>query len=320
MPTAKVSAVPSIATTDSAEGHPRTWTKLGSVLHFVEQDRSWVGKASSFTEWVKNFAQQVGLTEASLWRYRAGWEFHLVVEVLLKARGFDVLPLGDGGNVSPEALELLAKLQRVMDEDSFLSIAARVMSGAITRAELRETWQTYRPALSGRTARGRGVVAPTVNKEDHDEALALAEAKILSCVRDSASTWAEIPDRGRARLFADVTLRDPAIGMLEYSTDAVLVAVRTDGGPSVFHGIEVVGNREMSPDAVKWIVRKSAFFDHFWIATDETPFQALPEQFGLLRCTNGRAAVERAPVAAASPKTGATGAVAKALLERLLFQ
>lgn len=84
--------------------------------------------------------------------------------------------------VSPENLELLGKLSRFVPDEHLPTLAQRVLTGDITRAELRQTWVAYRPALGGRTARGKGVAVPWVSPIDPKQCLSIVEAQVFTAL------------------------------------------------------------------------------------------------------------------------------------------
>ena len=128
----------------------RAWTKIALIVLQVEENNFWETSHRSFTDWLVSFGQSIGLKEGSIWRYYRAGKYYQELQPLLSKNQITNPPLNElPTKVSPENIEILGKLERVMPNDIFIKLAAQVISAAITRDSLRETWLIYRPILDG---------------------------------------------------------------------------------------------------------------------------------------------------------------------------
>ncbi len=113
-----------------AEGQQRSWPRLATLLEEVDRSEYWRERAGSFTEWLEEFAEAMTLKPATLWRILSAGRFYASLRSDLAGNGISAPPLDAlPASVSPEALELLAKLGRVAPSDVTNEIAARVLAG-----------------------------------------------------------------------------------------------------------------------------------------------------------------------------------------------
>jgi len=249
-----------------------SWGQLACVLNCAERVDYWRDTAASFTEWLEGLSTTLGVKPATLWRYLSAGRFYNSMRKELLAEGISAPPLeGLPDSVSPENLELLAKLRRVAPQEVTDPIAAKVLTGAITRADLRSTWQVYRPALGGRTARGRGVEVPKLDSEDTWRLDSLREAEVFTSLKYGSRAWTGTATPHSFHIYLKVR---PELGPDDQTTiefDAV-VAVRSKAeGPLVLHGFEI--RSELSPylaQGVNFWKVATPFCDRLWTAVHET--------------------------------------------------
>ncbi len=264
----------------------RTWARIGYALDQVDVTGFWQGKAASFSEWLRTFAPSLGLREASLWRYLTAARYYQKLRLMLSERGVACPPLESlPANVSPENLELLAKLARVAPDDVLRTIATRVVSGSIKRAELRTTWQIYRPALGGRTARGTRGVAPTVDPTDPEQFDSLIEAQIVTVLMTTEPTWT---GSKQPYLYTTMLRVSPEFGddvHRKYVFDAVVITRAKRNSRTDFHGIEIRGENLYGPIHEVFEAQRP-FCNYLWLAAPESASASwqvnIPEYVGLL--------------------------------------
>lgn len=276
----------------------RPWSQVGSLLNQVEVTNHWHGKASSFSDWLRSFAQTIGLGEASLWRYLASARYYEKLQQTLNGRGVPCPPLKDlPAKVSPESLELLSKLERVAPNEQLQSIAARVVNGAITRAELRRTWEAYRPALAGRTARGKGVDAPTIDPYDTVQFQSVLEAQIITTLSSADPAWTGIIKPECYEIFHNVQPEFAQSERERFEFDAVVVSRAKKFDQLDFHVIEIRGNHVANPKVGALLERQFQYCHFFWLALDArsqgTGSHVLPDSVGLLVAKEGSIRVLR---------------------------
>ena len=247
-------------------GEARTWGQVAVLLDEIDSCGYWHRDADSFTEWLGKHAHIFGVKPAMLWRHLTSGRYLKQLRDSAAAKNvsvpsLDLLP----NSVSSESVELLAKLERIMPEADFQKLLARMLEGGARRAELRSLWEAYRPVLGGKTARGRGVVVPRINRDDPEQYQSLMEANFLSALKAAGSAWtgAAKPERyevylhvtpegkvaGRKILFPAVAMVKPKDGALEYH--AVLFA------PFLDRFREFLENLRVFPDYL-WVIPRTS--------------------------------------------------------------
>lgn len=298
----------------------RAWNQIGHLLEQVEVTGFWQGNAASFTEWLRSFASSLGLGEASLWRYLASARYYEKLRQTLDGRGVACPQLRSlPGSVSPENLEILAKLARVAPDDVLQNIAARVVNGSITRAEMRRTWEAYRPALAGRTARGTGVEVPTIDLRDSEQFHSVLEAQVFTTLSSADPAWTGIKRPVSFEVFHRIQPEFDKSEDERFEFDAVVVTRANKNGPLEFHGIEIRGSHILNPSLGELLKKAQPYCNYIWLAIDARSQGIgdydLPAQIGLL-VANGNA-VRVLRKAQRNPGER-TGDLAKGLLLRTL--
>lgn len=224
------------------QGQSRSWAHIGYLLDRIDQTDYWRNEAKSFTEWLKGHAESLGLKESTLWRYLTAGRYYIKLREALTGRGVSCPPLGElPDKVSPENLELLSKLARVAPDNALQRLAEQVISGGITRAELRTVWQAYRPALGGRTARGLGVPPPRINLRNREQFESLTEAMVLTSLASGDPSWSGIRNPDLYELFMHISPESDGATPRRYIFDAVAVIRDRKSDPLQIHGIEIAG-------------------------------------------------------------------------------
>lgn len=298
----------------------RSWTQIAEVLDRVERNEFWRRSSGSFTEWLKAFSRALDLKEASLWRYLAAFRFYRQLQKPL-ARALSSSPLDElPDHVSPDNLDLLSRLVRVLPDDAFQQLAAKVMEGTITRDELRDTWQTYRSVLAGRTARGKGVSTPRFNSGDPVQFNSMLEAQVLAVLSAGGAGWTGTESPSLYELVKHVRPEFPPNIRQRFEFDAVAIVRfgRTD--PVVLHGIEVRGHSRFHP-VDNLLDLRAPYCDFLWLAVHEQTLaiveDRVPDYVGLM--VAHRDEIEIIRHAYRSPQSGSlTGSLAKSLLARTL--
>lgn len=298
----------------------RAWAVIGHLLDQVDVTGFWQEHASSFSEWLRSFASSLGLGEASLWRYLASARYYKKLQETLSGRGVPCPQLNDlPGSVSPENLELLAKLARVAPDKVVQSIAARVVDGSIKRAEMRRTWEAYRPALAGRTARGTGVEVPTIDLRDSKQFHSVVEAQVFTSLSAADPAWTGIRRPHSFEIFHRIQPEFDKSARERFEFDAVVVTRASKNDPLEFHGIEIRGNGILTASVIALLQKQLPYCNYLWLAigaqSQEIDDCDLPAQVGLLVAEYNSVRVLRQ----AQPSIGKrTGDLAKGLLLRTL--
>jgi hypothetical protein len=171
-------------------GEAKSWIAHSILLDSIEGTGYWQRDSGSFTDWVVKNAHRFGVKPPMVWRRLSAGRSARRLRDRLSKHGESVPGLEDiARNIGPESLEILAKLERSLPAERFDELADSALRGKTKRSELRSMWETYRPILGGRTARGRGVTPPKVNTKDHIVVESLMRAKALDTLKSSESDW-----------------------------------------------------------------------------------------------------------------------------------
>jgi hypothetical protein len=295
---------------------PRSWAQVSWVLDQVERAGYWEGRAQSFSEWLTSTAAKIGMKESSLWRYLSAGRYYQKLRKALQGGNVPCPPLEKlPETISPESLEILAKIERVAPKKLFEDVGERVLGGSVTRHQLREIWQTYRPVLEGRTARGRGMAAPRINPADERQREMQKEATALTTLTSAGPEWTGIKDAQFYRTIGDVTV--PKAGPEKHGFDMLALVRETEDSPVMMMGVQIkTMTKVVFIDSLAW------YCDRLWLMlvakAKIRDVAYVPEFVGILRADAGKLKVER-PATDAYPGLGAkTGEVAKELLVRVL--
>lgn len=304
-------------------GELRTWGQIGKLLAEVEASEHWKAEAKSFTEWLRIHSAKVGLTESSLWRYLSSSRYYERIRSTLVRRGIESPTLEElSDQVSPENLELLSKLARVAPDDVLQRVATDVLAGTITRAELRTTWQIYRPALAGQTARGRGVTVSRIRRPNPDQFNSLLEASILTALSASGEKWLGSVWPRKCQLYRNVrpVVRADVRRVVEFDLVAVVRGPRD--ASVLLHGIEIKGGASplLAARVLPLLEEQAKYCDYFWLAQAYEAFEyglrEIPEYIGMLVAQDGDIRVLR-EARLLSGSVSHTGDLAKGLLLQL---
>jgi hypothetical protein len=293
-----------------------SWALIGMILDQVDREKYWARDARSFSEWMKSFAPRIRMNESSLWRYFSASRYYQKLRKDLNL-GKDRSLARLAENVSAENLELLEKLERVVPKKEFEEVAGRVLGGDLKRNELRELWKTYRPILTGRTARGKNVKVPRVDPMDREQRVLQTEARALATLMAAGPEWTGLHDPHFYYPMREVRL-PRGVDPRGTRFDMLAIARKTVESPVMLIAVEIC-SRIKNFSALDSL---APYCDRLWVALvgkEKIPDEArLPEFVGILRVEAGSLRVERA-AGEEFPGLGAkTGDMVKELLPRLL--
>lgn len=185
---------------------PRTWVQISCILDAVASSEYWKQDHSSFTAWVQWVAEKRNIKPATLWRYLSAGRYYNTFKhksnLTIKTVPLCDLPI----SVSPENLEILSKLERVVAPDVFAELAEKVLAGSVKRSFLRIQWEAYSRQFDMPSNRGRGVKSnlgsPLVLMND----LKIYLANIMTAFHTYAPTWTGCKDSDAYRIFTDISL------------------------------------------------------------------------------------------------------------------
>ena len=307
------------------------WVRVAKIIMEVEKSGHWQSTYSSFTEWMKHLAEQMGLGESNLWRYKKAADFYKSLRSQLRKAGIhapalDRLPR----NVRAENLELLDKLGRVISSEELIALAKDVLmetppgkKPAITREQLRTKWKAARRVLVGKTARGMKGSAPTVDPEDEMLREWRRLTQLLNILSGSQGNWLSSDAVATFSLFDSLRPERPAdlpeTSKIEVLTAFAVVRITENDGLQ-YHGFEF--REANSKDAnYRFFEEQDPYYDYIWIVFDNFEpvlgVKSIPKNLGILQVKNERIELIR-PAGKTSQSGKRTIALANTLLSFVL--
>jgi|GEM_PF-5576889 len=281
------------------DAHPE-WVQIGLVLSSVKKSRYWSYEFRSFSKWLEAWGAQVNLGKATLWRYITAQEKYERLRSEASEHNYNFPPITQlECPLSPEGIEIFDKLSRVLEEHDVYEMMKGFIEGEITRKELRDKWNIYKPVLAGKTARGlpesSALKTDLSNKKQQGF---IAESIIMDGLRVSGSRWlCENKSSNQKskkiksepdffKFFQNVRFpkqegRSPA------ALDVVLGLKENDQYPLHIHGVEVVVGALNKEQAINLYRR---YCNAFWIAMPEEDVEKniklIPDGVGLFTVKN----------------------------------
>ena len=301
----------------------RTWGQISAFLHAFEQSGHWKNDASSFTDWIARHARSLHAVESTLWRYLAVGRYYNKLRPQLLARHVVAPPLEElSSKFSPESFEILSKLERIAPYETFTDLADGLMQGRVTRAMLRSTWETFRPVLEGKTARGRGVPIPRFDPENPAQFQSMFESMVIRTLSQSNAVWLGGGEQDQVELFVHVGPLPAQAPLKSVEIDIVLMVSHSPSKEIYFSGVEVSGPFRKS--TIPKLEAQAQYCDLMWIAVPEylaDYADIAPRYIGILTITGSSIKVIRHAMPHLNPlpqSARKTGDLAKLLLRRAL--
>jgi hypothetical protein len=233
------------------------WRRVGRLLRMVESKRLWEETHLSFTSYLEHLAARCRVSPNVLWRAYSAvqtWDrLHGELEGMgVPAPVLDQLPPA----ISPEIVETIEKMHRVMPPDEWARNVRDVLGGQLSRRELRARWAIVRDALEGRTARGRGTPVPRVRRTPGETAVWEAEAAFL----ESFPACLGYDRSARVVLFKNVPF--PAGVEGNRSEVDFAFAIEEDRG-ILLQGVEISNWKVKDPET--YFRDSRGYFDAIWL-------------------------------------------------------
>ncbi|MFC5435992.1 hypothetical protein ACFPME_05445 [Rhodanobacter umsongensis] len=302
----------------SIEGSLNTWGQLAAYLLDVKARQTWITEAASFTEWVKQCAKRLSRTEASLWRCISSGRFYRVRAASLVKRGIALPDLPQlPPAVSSESLELLAKICRIAPPELIEDIEFKALEGKIARGDLRAIWETYRPVLKGRTARGRNAEAPCFDERDPGQRDGRAEADSIMALRKAGPAWTGHPDASYYGVFPMDHPLLPA-HFRDIGLDAVVFVKPKKMDVPELHGVT---HRSLDQLPRPFHAQLAQAVDRAWVVilgAEKPEVTSVPQELGVLSTESGAVRVGREPISSEHEPTVVRDHLIRALLLRTL--
>ncbi len=221
------------------------WPKVGQLLHIVSASEYWRNTAPAMVSWIKDREVKLKVKESTAWRYLAAARYYneLSKKLARHMEFADILDLDP--SISPESLEILRKLERVLSDKDFIATAKNLIQHkTLGREELRQTWQNYRPILQGRTARGINKDAdPEFDPKSTTQVKMLEKAKLIDAIHQSKGEWAGSGDGRVYETFMEVVPLHQSSEHDHVIFDMIVVAQEVNTSKIGTHGIILITER-----------------------------------------------------------------------------
>lgn len=263
-------------------GVKHSWATIASLLLQAEQSGFWQQDFSSFAAWLSNTAKRLGLKNSMLWRYRrAALFYNQFYHEHIIPKGINIPDLEHLQDVSPDNLDLVEKISRVLPEDELVLLTKKVVTKEVGRRELLEKWQTLRVALEGRTARGKGVITPKLGSADFEKADIYIEDKVLTVLQNFGSKCLELEEPCSYSVMRSVSFKK----LKQLKVNALIVVRKFYSSDVELHGLSIVTSLISNNLKPKQLPNEE-FFDYTWLAFIESPpkeiIENLPENLGII--------------------------------------
>lgn len=245
-----------------------SWTELSRRLIEVQLDGSWINDSlsTSFTSFVKNLSNETKINETLLWRYRLAGIFYNSIRDRFKWPKIELL----SDKVSPDSLEILGKLKRVLPDDMFVKFAKGVYDQTIKRDGLREAWILFKPALLGKTSRGSNTVTPKIvaNANDPEQTYLLNRAHFMNSLKSDDMEWCKYDEANHYRVFGETVLPSEENSYFPLDVDAVVIVKGLTDLEIETHGIQYVTT--FSKNLLANLEVQEKYFDKMWVASTQS--------------------------------------------------
>lgn len=276
------------------------WIQMGTVLSVVKERRYWSKDFGSFSKWLESWGRKVHLGKATLWRYITAQEKYEKLRDCASKYDYTFPSIEElECPISPEGIEIFDKLSRVLEEHEVYEMMKGFIDGEVTRKELRDKWNIYKPVMGGKTARGLPEnTMLKIEQPSKKEKGFIIESNIMDALRVSESKWLYSNKTNQQehvkntldpffyKFFQNVRIPNSRrnISVL----DMALAFQKHTNSPLFIHGIEVVpkGLENKSEQISNY--RK--FCNAFWVAIPEDiaeeSINHVPSGVGLLTVKN----------------------------------
>lgn len=277
------------------------WGKIAAELLKIKNGNQLDRFNVSFSFFIAQLAKSREKTESTYWRLVKAGEVYSAIREKLDPIGKELPDLaGESVKATPESLEIVDKISRVAPADVLMATQDRAMKGTISRSELRDVWETYRPVLSGKTARGRQSIAPRFDATNTVMQQALDKANRIAPVMQSEPGWLGVTQIPYSYRVMHIPLGKDRLSAL---SAVAMIAVSADD-PIALHGLYV---GDAPPPAISGqgnLGLEDSYFDYpsfgvdrIWYAStsalNEEEVGFIPQEFGVLQIRKNLVAPQR---------------------------
>jgi hypothetical protein len=246
------------------------WANTAIWMLEIRKNESWFASgASSFTDCLNKYAKSTRKTPFVFWRGLAAAEFYL--DYRAQHPDMKLPPLESLAHVSPENLELLAKISRHAPDELVRKLMPDLLNKKIGRTRLKDTWEIFR----GPTERlevvhipdpvPRVIKSPTVQRLE--TAKSRAEATLLGRLLEQGWAWCCDSEPGCYKFFPYVKIPFSHLGTASAGAIDAVGVVAMPGGKVELHGVFVARNHDDEiADRLVALAVHQPYLDFSWLA------------------------------------------------------
>jgi hypothetical protein len=236
----------------------------------VQNDKSWKWGFAfrSYTSFVKTFSKDSGINESLLWRYLGAGKYYNKIRGNFDWPELALLP----ESVSPDSLEVLGKLERVLPEDDFKRLAMSIFNQTIKREELRNLWNMYRPVFKGETARGSYKKIPSVDKDNIKQLGLLQYSQFVNSLIENSMCFSSNNGSNYYRVFSKMNLPKDGEYLISLGIDVVVIGKDANTLDVKLHGIRYISEddfKSFNEMVFLNLTIQAKYFDFLWLASRE---------------------------------------------------
>lgn len=273
-----------LASFSSASGP--SWVTVALLLLQFEESGHLKSENRSLNAFVGDVAIKLNKEKSMLWRYRRALLFHRQLNPDVNVNSLQPEELKQLEGISPNNLDLLEKISRVLPDRDFKNLAKRVYSKQIIRKELQEKWRALKGTLEGKTARGKGVKAPKAPPKKMKSSRFYHVDQIFTWLQEIRPSWLGITAEDRYLI-----LRASDYHFLDkYRVDAMVVVIKANTDYMEFHAIEI---KIMGLSGILKNYPDIELFDYFWLvikgglAAKKRSIREVPAHIGIVIIDDG---------------------------------
>ena len=264
------------------------WGIISSKLIEIKNGSELRQAGVSFASFLKQLAAERGKPQSTFWRLVKAGEVYAATRSSLdsQAREFPDLT-SEEILATPESIEIVEKIRRAAPKEIANETAYKAMKGLISRSELRDLWETYRPILKHETAYGRLEPSRVFNENDPEMLKAQHRASRIAPVVLSKPDWL-----GLERYpYSYRVMNLPVRGQFKSSLSAVAALAETPESQITLHGFWI-GNDSL-PLEPEYKFRYDADIpaiavDYIWFVSTTPPSPeesySMPPDVGVVVC------------------------------------
>lgn len=255
-----------------------TWPRMAELMIVTDVERLWEeGGYESFTKWLENFSEQMGVTPGYLWQILKAGRAYADYQDRAEEAGIatdDMSTL----SVSAEALALCEKISCDDPEVADYYIQ-KVLDDGISTQELKQTWADVREKKEKAEAAGATVNTKELKSEEYskqNEFKTLAKKTLrtkwlVAALEASSSTYLQrgTVEKPKAKIVSDVKINEVKI--------PELMIENCSGHDTTDIKLHAIALGKAEDQSI------SKYADFCWVLVDDSEESNTPDKWGMLQ-------------------------------------